>query len=138
MSHAAVSHAQMGEQLKLFMTPQELVEHTHKVDSRFFDQRWEVSPRDQWEAPNSSKYGGNRGVTLRREKQLDLEKSKRGEGAASWLKFNREPFTTMPPIELQYRNDEEHPTMMQGHHRLAHVETKGISHVAVTYRPDFR
>lgn len=135
MSHRAVSQAQMGEQLRLFMSPQELIEGTHKVDSRFFEERKDVSPRDQWEAPNSSK--GRQGVTLRQEKQRDLERAKTGSGEASWLKFHREPFATMPPVELMYRNGEEHPTMMQGHHRLAHAEMQGISHIAVRYRPDF-
>lgn len=146
MSHRAVSGQQFAGQLKLFMTPRELIEGTHKVDSRYFDTRHDPgrseqdrsthTPAEQWEAPNSSKYGGNRGVTLRTEKRNDLERSKRGEGESSWLKFHREPFATMPPIELQYWRDEHHPTMMQGHHRLAHAETQGISHIAVTYRPD--
>lgn len=146
VSHAAISEPQFHEQLKMFMTPQELIAGTHKVDSRFFDTRHDPgrteqdrsthTPTEQWEAPNSSKYGGNRGVTLRREKQNDLEQSQRGGGNAGWLKFHREPFATMPPIELQYWHDEHRPTMMQGHHRLAHAETQGISHLAVTYRPD--
>lgn len=135
MSHEAISHAQFGEQLRLFMTPDELIDQTNKLDSRFFNARDKVSPRDQWEAPDSSKYGFNKGVTLRTEKQTDLRRAAEGFDP-TYAAFHTKPFATMPPVELQYRTGEEHPTMMQGHHRLAHAEMQGISHIAVSYRPD--
>lgn len=116
-----------GHQLKMFMTPDELIDSTNKLDSRFFDpyeNRASASPRHQWEAEHSSRYGRE---SLREEKLEDLDTSHREV-------FEGKPFETMPPVELvHYRSGSKRPMLSQGHHRLALAEDRRIPFMAVLH-----
>ena len=126
---------QFGEQLQMFMTPDEIIDRTNKLDSRYYDpydNRAEgASPRFQWEDPRGgtpSVHGEEpfvRSRSLREEKLAGIEKRPDFE----------KPFDTMPPVELTHyrRYGSKRPLLSQGHHRLAWAEKKKIPYIAVTH-----
>ena len=127
MSHRAVSQGQMGEQLKMFMTPDEVIDYAHKSDSDLFhhmDQEQTHTPREQWEHPGSGP--GDEGP-LRDEKlhALDHSPEMRAAFGQSW--------DTAPPLEIKRTWKHDYPVLSDGHHRLAHAERAKIPYVAVTH-----
>lgn len=126
MSHRALGR--QFEQLKMFMSPDDLIDSTNKMDSRFYDpyeNRASAHPRAQWEGKHSSRYGIE---SLREEKLEDLDTSHRAD-------FHGRPFETMPPVELiHYRaTGSRRPLLAQGHHRLAKAEDERIPYMAVIH-----
>jgi hypothetical protein len=112
----------------MFMTPDELIDSTNKMDSRFYDPYENTAsahPRAQWEAENSSRYGRE---SLREEKLEDLDTSHHED-------FHGKPYETMPPVELvHYRAaGSKRPLLAQGHHRLAKAEDEGYPYLAVIH-----
>jgi hypothetical protein len=133
MSHRAVSKTQMGEQLKMFMTPDELIDTTNKMDSMsydVYDNRSRRSPREQWEHP----MGGT--PTVHGEEPFVRDRSLREEKLAGIEKRPdfQKPYASTPPVELtHYGWGSKRPLLSQGHHRLAHAEAKGHPFLAVTH-----
>lgn len=126
------------EQLKMFMTPDELIDTAHKMDSEFFSvgaTKQRKSPREQWEHPSS----GEAKVTgqdpfvfprsLRQQKLDELAETPRYRSA-----FEGKPYETMPPVELlRLHRNQDAPFLREGHHRLALAEAKKIPYLAVTH-----
>lgn len=139
MSHRAISGQQFGEQLKMFMTPDEIIDTVHKNDSRLSGHMW--SPRAQWEHPESGYDYKNSAadVSLRQEKLGRLEQNEhvKKDFNRSWL--------SAPPVEIFHapesgrfpsgRKSAWQPgkTLTEGHHRLAYAEQKKIPYIAVTH-----
>jgi hypothetical protein len=136
MSHGAISQPQFHEQLKMFMTPDEIIDTADKGDTLF---SWEhkrfgqpPTPRDQWEAEGSGHHGSSL-RDLKRENLSDWSK-KRGS-------FDK-PFETMPPVHLmaqQYSNFKDAPRrklLVDGHHRLALAEHRGHPYIAVMHHTE--
>lgn len=123
MSHRAVSGQQFGEQLKMFMTPDEVIDSADKLDSALHSRyHGEDSPhpREQWERPNQH------GVSLRDYKRAAL----RSDNSGKKEKFNRS-WDTAPPVELAHYGSRK--TLVDGHHRLAWAEMRKIPYMAVTH-----
>lgn len=127
MSHRVISKQQFAGQLKMFMTPDELIDSTNKMDSRFYDpyeNTASANPRHQWEGEHSSRYGRE---SLREEKLEDLETSHAED-------FEGKPYATMPPVELVHYGVGSHrPLLAQGHHRLALAEDLRYPYLAVIH-----
>ncbi len=120
MSHRAISNQQFGEQLKMFMSPDELIDSTNKMDSADYDvyeNRAHASPRQQWEP-------------LRKSKLRDVETDPYYQH-----EFNHPSLDTMPPVELtHYRAyGSRRPLLSDGHHRLAVAEAAGMPFMAVIH-----
>jgi len=115
----------MGEQLKMFMTPQEIIDTTHKVDSQHSPMHSDTpgTPREQWERENEY------GVSLKKYKQAAL----RSDNSGKKEKFDR-PWDTAPPVHIAHGAEGmEGPVLMDGHHRLAHAEMHNIPYMAVQH-----
>jgi hypothetical protein len=111
---------QFPEQLKMFMSPDEIIDTASKGDSRIVGPG--TTPREQWERPDSSYYS-----SLREEKLEETEYSASG--------FHGRPFATMPPVELTHGHpvSPDRPMLTEGHHRLAWTEDRGIPFMAVKH-----
>lgn len=104
-----------GEQLAMFMTPDEVVNDVHKIDSeRYFDE-----PADQWE---------------------DVRRSKLG--AAYARGYVQRDQSNIPPLHIEHvgawegywkRNADPQTELWDGHHRLATAQEKGLSLVPVIH-----
>ena len=113
----------MAGQLKMFMTPAEIVDTADKLDSPLHDRyagEQSPHPRAQWEQPNQH------GFSLRDLKRGAL----RSDNSGKKEKFNR-PWDTAPPVELAHYGDRS--TLIDGHHRLAHAEQQGVPYMAVVH-----
>lgn len=135
MSHRAVSGEQFGEQLKMFMSPAEIIDQAHKGDSllRIREGAPESpTPREQWEHPlgglNKNVYGGD--GSLRHQKLRSLD-----SGDPDFADFHTKSWDTAPPVSLYHIADHEGTKLWlrNGHHRLAHAERAGIPFMAVTH-----
>lgn len=123
----------MGEQLKMFMTPDELIDQTNKMDSSFYDvldQKAYQSPRNQWEHPK----GGDPQVTgeepFVHDRSLRQEKLDR---IANDSQFGK-TYESMPAVELRtYGWGSRRPVIVNGHHRLAWAEKNNVPYLAVTH-----
>lgn len=119
MSHSAVSRSQMGEQLKMFMSPDELIDSTNKMDSSDYNPFMNTAtatPREQWHG-------------VREEKLDDIEHDPHYQHA-----FDHPSLDTMPPVELtHYRTGSRRPVLSQGHHRLALAEARKVPFIAVLH-----
>lgn len=118
MSHDALHPGQFGEQLKMFMSPQELIDTTDKADSRYSYEG--AHPREQWERPGGSVEGEN--LSVREEKLAHLD---RGD--------YKESFDKAPPVALFHGGSSGRLKLADGHHRLAHAERAGIPFIAVEH-----
>lgn len=113
MSHRAVSGAQFGEQLKMFMSPDEIIDRYHKGDSAI-----SATPREEWESPGS---GYEPGTSLKGSKLSALAKP-------SYQKNFDRPWVTAPPVKV-FANKH----LGDGHHRLAYAEKNKIPFMAVRH-----
>lgn len=124
MSHRAVSGHQMGQQLKMFMTPDEIIDTADKLDSPHhnrYDPSSSPHPREQWERDNQH------GVSLRDYKRGAL----RSDNSGKKEKFEGRSWDTAPPVELAHYGNRA--TLVDGHHRLAWAEMRKIPYMAVTH-----
>lgn len=137
MSHRSVSTQQFGEQLKMFMTPDELIDTTNKRDSEFYDmydQKGRGTPRQQWEHPHSGEASVHGEEPFVRNRSLRQQKLDRLATMDNYRDIREKPYETMPPVELtHYGWGSRRPQLSQGHHRLAHAEAKKIPYLAVTH-----
>lgn len=123
MSHEAISHAQFGEQLKMFMSPDEIIDYAHKGDSAISG-----TPREEWEALGSSTHGPN--TSLRGEKLADLD-----PGGSHYEKFyGHKSWLSAPPIRIYHGfSSTADKWLAEGHHRLAFAEKHDIPLIAVRH-----
>lgn len=95
----------------------------------------QMSPRDQWESP----YGGPLGKSLREMKLRDksrlrkgmtYEKMLQGEETKSDPRFISDYGPPKPPV-VHHRFGQGRPELMDGHHRIAHLQEQGHTEIAV-------
>jgi hypothetical protein len=118
MSHGALHPGQFGEQLKMFMTPQELIDTADKADTRIAAMPGgpEPTPREQWEHPLSGE-------------KTSLRDERRQANAAQ----SGRSFEEAPPVALFHGGSSGRLRLSDGHHRLAHAEEHGIPFIAVEH-----
>jgi hypothetical protein len=132
VSHRAISKQQFAGQLKMFMSPDELIDTTNKLDSRFYDpyeNTASAGPREQWEGQHSSRYPTAPGMSLREEKLGDFEHPE-------YEHDFKKPLASMPPVELMHYRaaGSRRPQFNDGHHRLAWAEARKIPYMAVVHQ----
>lgn len=114
-------HPQQFEQLKMFMTPDEVIDSTEKFDTDY--RVMHRPPRDQWAHPQSGGHEPLRDYKLRRAQEKE------------WAD---KPYETMPPLHLVRGMNingktYDKPMLMDGHHRLALAEHRSHPYVAVVH-----
>jgi hypothetical protein len=124
------------QQLKMFMTPDEIIDTAHKSDSmhtRFgydMDLGDAATPRQQWEREYFDPHGSpavKYGAALREEKLIEVD------GGAYYSPEEKNAIAhDGRPLELLHTPEKTY--LSDGHHRLAYHERQGTPYLPVKHR----
>jgi hypothetical protein len=127
MSQRALN-GQQFQQLPMFMPTSEIIDTVRKPDSALAGLGH--TPREEWEAPGSSPWGGDESLRDEKLSHSGVRSSTRGQeprtGYADMLAKG-----DTPPVTIFHEPDDD--VLYDGHHRLAYLERAGHTEIPVEH-----